>query len=120
MGYGEESIMKIVIPKQYRSKFADGKVCISRWLGHGLIVTNRKMQDEFKRRVNLLIERGERNAQLLRLLTAGVEETKLKKDGSVNLPAFLANWLGKGKLNYKKGDLGLVVSAKKSTKRQLG
>lgn len=107
--------MKITIPKQYHSKFAGGKAYILRWtgLGHNLLVTNKKMWDELKRRVNLLLEKGEKRAQFLRLLTAGSAEAKMKKDGTVELPDYLGKWIGKGKLNYEKNDWGIVVSAEK-------
>lgn len=107
--------MKIVIPKEYRGKFVGGKAYISYWPRpwRSVLITNKKMLDELQRRINLLIAGGYWRAQFLRFMTAGAVGVKLDKNGAVECPKWLVGWLGKGKLNYEKGDWGIVVSGKK-------
>ena len=126
--------MKIIIPEEYRGKFererawikpkGGGKcivqdyafVFISRWKGHGLLVTNKKVKDELEKRMSDLIEKGDKSAQFFWRITAGTEMAEMKEDGMVELPDYLAEWLGEGELTYEKNNRGVVVRAKQMAK----
>lgn len=122
--------MKITIPEEYRHKFESQKMwlkpkgggeCIThdlthvyalRWKKGSVLVTNKKMLDAMGGVNAKALEMGEDYAQFMRLILAGVEELIMDEDGTVELPDYLAGWLGEGELTYEKDDYGLVVKAK--------
>lgn len=108
--------MKIVIPKQYRSKFENGKAFVLRWPWRSVLITNKKMFDELERRTDFLIAEGYRMARLVRFSTEGAVRVKLDKNGAFECSTkWLVWWLGKGRLEYTKDywEFGVVASVGK-------
>ena|SRR3989344_3281202 len=116
--------MKITIPEKYRNRFGSdqawikpkgGDECIvqdftpvfvTRWKEHGLLLMNR---EERKRLVGGLDGANGSLRGFARFLEAGIIPVAME-GGVIEVPDYLAEWLGKGKLIYMKDNAGVVVS----------
>ncbi|MFA5360338.1 MAG: hypothetical protein WC349_05315 [Patescibacteria group bacterium] len=118
--------MKITIPKEYMDRFEniwfrpkDGRHCIvqnvvfiTRWENHSLVLMNDKERDRLLKCLKNEISQKSKISAFARLVEAGIIN-EIISENILYLPDYLAEWLGKGELNFKENELGLLISTTK-------
>ncbi len=99
--------MKITIPSEYLSGFADGKVFLSRWKNGSLLLLSSREVERLKaglKRVSEL-ENG-----LVRFVGAGIAEVDLE-EGGVAIPSGFEGYLNEEAASVSQHQYGLLVSS---------
>lgn len=95
--------MKIVIPKKYRNRFENSKVCISQLKNNEVFLTNREDHVGF---IDLVEGDGKkRNKQFVQAVKDRIIEVELK-NGMVEVPE---GWLDSNKFRYEDNKTGLTI-----------
>lgn len=97
--------MKIPIPRQFRDRFGSGKVYVTRWKDHTLLIMN---QEEYDWHVKVIDGLPDTVEVFLRFMKASLIEIELE-DGMAVMADGVALWLEGEKRTYDDTMAGLLI-----------